>query len=49
MEGQGGGGEAQEVAYRVAIFFLVRDIKTGKNVQNEYKMYQMVKKYSKCP
>jgi hypothetical protein len=34
---------------RVARFLLVHDTKTGKNVPNEYKMYQMVIKYPKCP
>jgi hypothetical protein len=33
---------------RVARFFLVHDTKTGKNVPNEHKMYQMVIKYPKC-
>jgi hypothetical protein len=32
---------------RVARFFLVHDTKTGKNVPNEHKMYQMVIKYPK--
>jgi hypothetical protein len=30
------------VENRVARFFLVRDTKTGKNVPNEHRMYQMV-------
>jgi hypothetical protein len=30
---------------RVARFFLAHDTQTGKNVPNEYKMYQMVIKY----
>jgi hypothetical protein len=41
---------------RVARFFLVHDTKTGKNVPNEHKMYQMLiqffqmaVKYSKWP
>jgi hypothetical protein len=29
-------------------FSLVHDTKTGKNVPNEHKMYQMVIKYPKC-
>jgi hypothetical protein len=31
--------------FRVARFFMVRDTKTGKNVPNENKVYQMVIKY----
>jgi hypothetical protein len=34
---------------RVSRFFLVHDTKTGKNVPNEYKMYQMVIKYTQSP
>jgi hypothetical protein len=34
---------------RVARFLLVRDTKTGKNVPNQHKMYQMVKKFPKLP
>jgi hypothetical protein len=34
---------------RVARFFLVHDTKTGKNVENKYKMYQMAIKYPKSP
>jgi hypothetical protein len=37
------------VGCRVARFFLLHDTKTVKNVQNEYKMYQMVMKYPKLP
>jgi hypothetical protein len=37
------------VSLRVARFFLVHDTKTGKNVPNEHKMYQMVIKYPKWP
>jgi hypothetical protein len=33
----------------VARFLLVRDTKTGKNVHNEHKLYQMIIKYPKCP
>jgi hypothetical protein len=33
---------------RVARFITVHDTKTGKNVPNKYKMYQMVLKYPKC-
>jgi hypothetical protein len=36
------------VATRVARFFLSHETKTGKNVPNEHKMYQMVIKYPKC-
>jgi serine/threonine protein kinase len=32
----------------VARFFLGQDTKTGKNVPNKHKMYQMVIKYPKC-
>jgi hypothetical protein len=34
---------------RVARFFLVHDTKTGKNLPNEHKTYQMDIKYPKCP
>jgi hypothetical protein len=34
---------------RVARFFLLHDTKTGKNVPNEHKMYQIVIKYPKWP
>jgi hypothetical protein len=34
---------------RVARFVLVHDTKNGKNQPNEHNMYQMVKKYPKCP
>jgi hypothetical protein len=34
---------------RVDRFFLVHDTKTGKNVPNEYKMYQMAIKYRQSP
>jgi hypothetical protein len=34
---------------RVARFFLVHDTKSGTNVPNEHKMYQMVIKYTKYP
>jgi hypothetical protein len=34
---------------RVARFLLVHDTQTGKNVPNEYKMYQMVTKYPTSP
>jgi hypothetical protein len=34
-------------AAKVARFFLVRDTKTGKNVPNEHKMYQIFIKYPK--
>jgi hypothetical protein len=34
---------------RVARFLLVHVTKTGKNVQNEHKMYKMVIAYPKCP
>jgi hypothetical protein len=37
------------VRNRVARFFLLHDTKTGKNVPNEPKMYQMVIKYPKSP
>jgi hypothetical protein len=37
------------VQSRVARFLLVHDTQTGKNVPNEYKMYQMVTKYPKSP
>jgi hypothetical protein len=33
----------------VARFLLVHDTKTGKNVPNQHKMYQMVIKYPECP
>jgi hypothetical protein len=33
----------------VARFFLVHDTKTGNNVPNEHKIYQMVIKYLKWP
>jgi hypothetical protein len=33
---------------RVARFFMVHETKTGKNVTNEHKMYQMVIKHPKC-
>jgi hypothetical protein len=29
--------------------FLVRDTKTGQNLPNEHKIYQIVIKYPKCP
>jgi hypothetical protein len=34
---------------RAARFLLVHDTQTGKNVPNEYKMYQKVIKYPKSP
>jgi hypothetical protein len=35
------------LASKVARFFLVHDTKTGKNVPNEHKMYQMNTKFTK--
>jgi hypothetical protein len=37
-----------QITYRVARFVLVHDTKTGKNVPNEHKMYQIVIKYPQC-
>jgi hypothetical protein len=39
----------RELECKVARFFFVHDTKTGKNVPNEHKKYQMVIKYPKCP
>jgi hypothetical protein len=37
-----------QIQRRVARFFLVHDTKTGKNVPNEHKLYQMAITYPKC-
>jgi hypothetical protein len=40
---------SDQVQNRVARFFWVHDTKTGKNVTNEHKRYQMVITYPKWP
>jgi hypothetical protein len=35
------------VAYRVASFFLVQHTKSGENIPNNHKIYQMTTKYTK--